>query len=149
MRNYLFLILVMALLFPSAISAKEVGSMHPSSGAIWQLPNGSKLLKEVNALGDLGGGTDDIDLHDGDTVSATVSTSTQTFTFSNPPGTGYKGELTLVLTNGGSQTINWPASVDWEGAAPTLTASGIDVLYFFTIDGGTTWYGFTGGLDMQ
>lgn len=104
----------------------------------------------VNALGDLGGGTDNIDLESGNVVTATVSTSTQTFTFSNPPASGTCGSFTLILTNGGSQTVNWPASVDWAGGnAPNLTASGVDVLMFFTTDGGTTWYGFSAGLDMQ
>jgi len=104
----------------------------------------------VNALGDLGGGTDDIDLESGNVVSATVSTATQTFTFSNPPASGVEGGFKLYLTNGGSQTVNWPASVDWAGgSAPTLTASGVDILVFSTIDGGTTWYGFVAGLDMQ
>lgn len=103
----------------------------------------------VNALGDLGGGTDDIDLTLGNVVSATVSTATQTFTFSNPPASGTAGSFTLFLTNGGSQTVTWPASVDWAGgAAPTLTSSGVDILTFTTIDGGTTWYGFAAGLAM-
>lgn len=104
----------------------------------------------VNALGDLGGGTDNIDLTAGNVVSATVSTSAQTFTFSNPPATGRCGSFTLILTNGGSQTVNWPASVDWAGGtAPTLTAAGVDILTFFTIDGGTIWHGFAAGLDMS
>ena len=48
----------------------------------------------------------------------------------------------LVLTNGGSKTITWPASVKWSaGAPPALTESGVDVLTFLTADGGTTWYG--------
>lgn len=103
----------------------------------------------VNAIGSIGGGTQDIDLESGNVVTATVDTSTTTFTFSNPPASGVAGSFTLFLTNGGSQTVNWPASVDWAAAtAPTLTASGVDILSFVTVDGGTTWYGFTAGLDM-
>jgi len=105
--------------------------------------------EEINALGSLGGGTDDIDLELANVVSATVDTSTETFTFSNPPTSGKAGSFTLILTNGGSQTVNWPASVDWNGGtAPTLTVSGIDVLTFFTLDGGTIWYGFVSGQAM-
>lgn len=96
----------------------------------------------TNAIGSIGGGTQDIDLTLGNSVSATVDTSTTTFTFSNPTASGQLCGFTLVLTNGGSQTVNWPASVDWaSGTAPTLTASGVDVLTFLTLDGGTTWYG--------
>ena len=104
----------------------------------------------LNAIGSIGGGTQDIDLELGNTVSGTVDTSTTTFTFSNPPATGISGSFTLTLTNGGSQTVNWPASVDWAaGNAPALTASGIDSLVFYTMDAGTIWYGFVAGLDMQ
>lgn len=104
----------------------------------------------VNAIGSVGGGSQDIDLLLGTVVTATVDTSTTTFAFVNPPASGRAGSFTLILTNGGSQTVNWPAEVDWEGGvAPTLTASGVDILVFTTVDGGATWYGFVAGLDMQ
>jgi hypothetical protein len=102
------------------------------------------------ALGSIGGGTQDIDLESGNDFSGTVDTAETTFTFSNPPATGSVGSFTLELTNGGSQTVNWPASVDWAGGtAPSLTAAGVDVLVFRTRDGGTTWFGFAAGLDMS
>ncbi len=102
----------------------------------------------TSALGDLGGGTDDIDLTAGNSVSATVSTGTQTFTFSSPTASDELCGFTLTLTNGGSQTVNWPASVDWAGGtAPTLTTSGVDILTFFTIDGGTIWHGMVASAD--
>jgi hypothetical protein len=103
----------------------------------------------VNALGSIGGGSQDIDITLGNVVSGTVDTSETTFTFSNPSATGTSCSFTLILTNGGSQTVNWPAAVDWTGgAAPSLTASGVDVLTFFTLDAGTIWYGFPAGLAM-
>ena len=112
-------------------------------------PRFTDYAETLNALGDTGGGTDAIDLTAGNVVSATVSTGTQTFTFTNPPATGKAGSFTLFLTNGGSQTVNWPASVDWAGgSAPSLTSSGVDVLTFTTLDAGTIWYGFAAGLDM-
>lgn len=108
------------------------------------------VAETINALGSIGGGAQDIDLTLGNVVSGTVDTSTTTFTFSNPPATGRCGAFTLILTNGGSQTVNWPASVDWaSGTAPTLTTAGVDILTFFTLDGGTIYYGFVAGLDMQ
>ena len=103
----------------------------------------------VNVIGATGGGTQDIDLEDGNVVTATVTASANTFTFSNPSTSGVSCSFTLILTNGGSQTVNWPASVDWAAAtAPTLTAAGVDVLTFMTVDAGTIWYGFAGGLAM-
>jgi hypothetical protein len=103
----------------------------------------------VNIIGATGGGTQDIDITAGNVVTATVDTSANTFTFSNPSVSGVSCSFTLILTNGGSQTVNWPATVDWAAAtAPTLTAAGVDVLTFMTVDAGTIWYGFAGGLAM-
>jgi len=107
-------------------------------------PRFTDYAETVNAIGGTGGGTQDIDLESGNVVTATVDTSTNTFTFSNPPATGKSGSFTLILTNGGSQTVNWPSSVDWSGgSAPSLTSSGVDVLTFTTVDAGTIWYGFS------
>jgi len=48
----------------------------------------------------------------------------------------------MKLVNGGSQTVNWPSSVDWPGGVvPTLTTSGTDILVFLTFDGGVIWHG--------
>jgi hypothetical protein len=100
----------------------------------------------TNAIGSTGGGTQDIDLTLGNSVTATVDTSANTFTFSNPTASDELCGFTLLLTNGGSQTVTWPASVDWPAAtAPTLTADGVDKLVFETVDGGTTWTGNLAG----
>ena len=104
----------------------------------------------TNAIGSTGGGTQDIDLTLGNNVVATVDTSTNTFTFSNPTASDELCGFTLFLTNGGSQTVNWPGSVDWAGAtAPTLTTSGLDILVFITTDGGTIWHGMVASADSK
>ena len=91
----------------------------------------------------------DVDLTLGNVQTYTLS-GNQTLTFSNPPASGTAGSFTLIVTNGASATLTWPTSVDWAGGtAPTLTASGIDILTFTTIDGGTIWYGFLAGADMK
>jgi len=91
----------------------------------------------------------DVDLTLGNVQTYTLS-GNQTLTFSNPPASGSAGSFTLLVTNGASATLTWPTSVDWAGGtAPTLTASGIDILTFTTIDGGTIWYGFLAGADMK
>ena len=114
-----------------------------------QRPNFKDYAETHQAIGSIGGGTQDIDLTSGNVVSGTVDTGTTTFTFSNPPASANSGSFTLILTNGGSQTVYWPGAVDWAAAtAPTLTTSGVDVLTFTTIDGGTIWYGFAAGLAM-
>ena len=104
----------------------------------------------TNAIGSIGGGTQDIDLTAGNSVSGIVDTSTTTFTFSNPTASDELCIFSLVLTNGGSQTVNFPASVDWEGGtAPSLTTSGTDILVFATVDGGTIWHGQTYSVDSK
>ena len=93
-------------------------------------------------------GANDVDLSAGNVFTKTIS-GAQTLTFSNPPATGKGGAFTLILTNGGSATITFPTSVDWAAAtAPTLTAAGVDVLTFTTIDAGTIWYGIASGIGM-
>ena len=131
------------------VTASAAGLVNHADFQV-QRPYFLDIAETVNAIGGTGGGTQDIDLTAGNVVTATVDTNANTFTFSNPSATGRSCSFLLILTNGGSQTVNWPASVDWAGAtAPTLTSSGIDVICFTTIDAGTIWYGFAAGLTMS
>jgi hypothetical protein len=99
----------------------------------------------TNAIGNATGAKT-IDLTLGNSVTATTTGAT-TWTFSNPTASDELCGFSLKLVNGGSATQTWPTTVDWPAAtAPTLTASGTDVLVFTTVDGGTTWYGFVAGL---
>ena len=133
----------------SAVPAMTYAGTQSLADNIVDQPKLQDYSETVNAIGGSGGGTQDFDLTLGNVASVTVDTSANTFTFSNPSTSGTACTLTLIITNGASQTLNWPASVDWAGGtAPTLTASGVDVLTFLTIDGGTIWYGFAGGLAM-
>ena len=86
--------------------------------------------------------TVNIDCHTGNVFALTTNQNT-TFTFSNPPASGTAYGFTLKLTAGGTHTITYPNTVDFAGAtAPDAPASGeTDVLVFFTVDGGTNWYG--------
>ena len=95
----------------------------------------------VNPLGSISGATT-IDLTLGNIITATI-TDTTTWTFSNPSASGKGCSFTLILTNGGAFSQVWPTpNTKWAGGTPpTLTASGVDVLTFFTIDAGTTWIG--------
>ena len=89
-----------------------------------------------------------VDLALGNVQTKTIS-GAQTLTFSNPPASGLAGSFTLILTNGGSAAVTFPSAVKWPAAtAPTLTASGVDVLTFVTTNGGTIWYGIASGIGM-
>ena len=82
-----------------------------------------------------------IDLSAGNYFTRTIS-GTTTFTVSNVPASGTTASFILELTNGGSATVNWWSGVKWAGGtAPTLTAAGVDILGFYSHDGGATWRG--------
>ena len=89
-----------------------------------------------------------INLRDGNVFEHDL-TENVTYTFSNPAASGRASAFVLkVIQDSSARTITWPGSVDWASAtAPTLTATnnGVDVFGFLTIDGGTTYYGFTLG----
>ena len=100
-----------------------------------------------------------INCETGNVFSNTLSENT-TFTFSNPPanGTAYGFSLKIVQDASASgYTVTWPAAVVWPNSdqyaatgAPRLTstASAVDQFVFYTHDGGTTWQGFTAGLNL-
>jgi hypothetical protein len=91
-----------------------------------------------NSLNNVSGSTT-VNLELGNYASATA-VGAVTWTFANPPTGARAGSLILELTNGGAYTQYWPASVRWPaGSAPTLTASGVDVLVFITDDAGSNW----------
>lgn len=90
-----------------------------------------------------------IDINTGNFFTKTISVNT-TFTVSNVPTSGIAASFVLELTNAGAYTITWWTSIKWaSGTAPTLTASGRDVLGFYTHDGGTTWTGLVLGKDVK
>jgi hypothetical protein len=93
-----------------------------------------------------------LNLASGNVHNVTLTGNT-TFTFSGA-AVGAARSFTLILRQDatGSRSVTWPASVKWAGAiAPTVStaASKVDVLSFVTVDGGTTWLGFVGGIDLR
>ena len=99
-----------------------------------------------------GSGTVTLDLTNGNVFQHTASGGNVTFAFSNPPASGKAGSLTLKwIQDSSDRTITWPGAVDWAGgSAPSVTSGSakVDVYTFFTVDGGTIWYGFQAGADM-
>tara|TARA_R100001224_G_scaffold104016_1_gene77020 strand:+ start:165 stop:1115 length:951 start_codon:yes stop_codon:yes gene_type:complete len=89
-----------------------------------------------------------INLRDGNLFEHDL-TENVTYTFSNPAASGRASAFVLkIIQDSSARTITWPGSVDWAAAtAPTLTTTnnGVDIFVFLTIDGGTTYYGFTAG----
>lgn len=80
-----------------------------------------------------------IDLASADFFQKTITSATS-FSLSNIKEVS---SFILELTNAGAYAITWWSGIKWEkGVAPTLTASGVDILGFYTVDSGTTWRGF-------
>ena len=90
-----------------------------------------------------------IDLSLGNLFTKSVNSDT-TFSVLNCLSSGTSNSFILELVNAGSFTITWFSGVKWsDGIAPTLTASGVDVLGFYSYDGGVTWKGLVLGNDMK
>ena len=99
----------------------------------------------ITALGNTGTAIN-IDITSGNVFSATL-TGNCTFTLRYPVATG-SSSFTLILTNDATagRTVAWAGgSFKFPGGAASLsrttTANAIDVWFFFTHDGGTTYYG--------
>ena len=99
-----------------------------------------------------GTGTVTLDLANGNVFQHTADGGNVTFAFSNPPSSGRAGSLTLKwIQDSSDRTITWPGAVDWPGgSAPDVTSGSgkVDIYTFFTVDGGTIWYGFQAGAEM-
>lgn len=93
-----------------------------------------------------------LNLENGNVFDVSHNANITTLTISNPPASGKAGSFTLILTQDatGGRTITFPASVKWSGGtAPTLTTTlnKKNILTFFTVDAGTTWFGSQVGKD--
>ena len=109
------------------------------------------IQEEATAL--TSGTTVALDVNLGTVFTLTLAHNLGTFNWTNPAASGYASSFILKVKQDGtgSRTISWPAAVDWASAtAPTIStsANAVDVFAFFTVDGGTIWYGFTPGIGM-
>lgn len=80
---------------------------------------------------------------------ATNLTGNYTVSITNPCASGKACAFTYLTHGTGAATvITWPASVLWPGGtAPTVTTTNgkTDVYSFYSVNGGTNWYGFVSG----
>lgn len=117
------------------------GSAFSSTGlSLSKLLTTTSVQETSVALTGCNGSTATIDLSAATYFYCTVSTGATTFAGSNNAPSGKVSSFVLELTNGGSQTVTWMAGTKWPaGTAPTLTASGVDLLVCSTRDGAVTW----------
>lgn len=68
-----------------------------------------------------------------------------TFTFTNPPSSGIARPMTIILRQdgAGNRTASFTNARYSDGITPVLStgANQIDVLTFFTVNGGSFWFG--------
>lgn len=120
--------------------AGEDGTLDESwTATCLQLSGGTLTGAVAEALQAVTGEAVVLDLKAANNFTHNVTANTA---FTVTANTGNSFQLgTLVLTNGGAFTVTWPSSFKWaDGAPPSLMESGIDVITFFTIDGGETYY---------
>lgn len=95
-------------------------------------------------VGTVSGATYNIDLSLSNIFDITLGNNV-TFTFTNPPASGISRNATIILRQDatGSRTATFTNAKYTDGTAPILStgANQIDVLTFFTVNGGSFWFG--------
>ena len=98
----------------------------------------------VTTVGTVATSTYNIDLSLSNIFDITLGTNV-TFTFTNPPSSGISKNCTVILRQDatGSRLATFTNAKYTDGTAPILStgANQIDVLTFFTVNGGTFWFG--------
>jgi hypothetical protein len=133
---------------PSGASATvdaRIGATEAVANAGVTKTGGGKETVFTNALS---GTTETLNLASGNVFDITLSANC-TFTFTGSTS-GVSCSLLLILRQDatGSRTATWPAAVDWPGGtSPTLTttANAVNILSFFTVNGGAQWFGVVCG----
>lgn len=142
----------------------QIGSTVTPGGSNTQVQyNNSGALAGSANLTILAGGFPKFTAYRESVTTATVSTSTYnidlslsnifsftlgnnvTFTFTNPPAAGTSALATIILKQDatGNRTATFTSAKYTDGNAPVLStgANQTDVLTFFTVDGGTSYFG--------
>ncbi|WP_313128757.1 hypothetical protein [Pseudescherichia vulneris] len=99
-------------------------------------------IKNLNTVKE----TLELDMSDGKrTFTATLSVPNTQLSIINAGGNKNSQTVTVCITQGtGANKIEWPSNVKWSfGRPPVLTFSkdSVDIFQFFSVDGGSTWYG--------
>jgi hypothetical protein len=124
-----------------------LGYMEIWNGTAWanydsadKLPlAGGTMIGAITALREtkVAMGANNIELASGNVFTKTIAGAT-TLTVSGWLASGNSNSFILELTNGGSAVVTWFSGVKWAGGtAPTLTAAGVDIIGFYSHDGGT------------
>jgi hypothetical protein len=129
------------------IATQDSSSVTISGGSVTATIDNSTLeaYKEtITTVGTVSASTYNIDTSLSNIFDITLGNNV-TFTFTNPPSSGYSRPVVVVLRQDGSgnRTATFTGALYTEGQLPTLStgANDIDVLTFFTVNAGTSWFG--------
>ena len=91
-------------------------------------------------------GTATCNLSTANVFDLTLTSSSTALAFSNPPASGLAFSFTVIVRQDatGNRALTYPASVKFTDSVTPVLATGaskVDVLTFFTVDGGTTYFG--------
>lgn len=139
----------------NALTTTVSGKLDKSGGTMTGNLNMSDKIIQRPILKDYGetavvltgvSGSRALDLTTGNVFDLTLSGNT-TLTFNNPTASGNACSFTLIIRQPATlYTVTFPASVKWnEDKVPQFTANKTAILTFVTVNGGTRWYGFSGG----
>jgi len=100
--------------------------------------------QKVKVIGSITSNTS-IDLDEANIFDLTLGANNIVLTFINPPTSGFASGATIIVRqdSAGSRFTSFANAVYTDAIAPVLTtnANAIDVLAFFTTDGGTSYFG--------
>lgn len=99
----------------------------------------------TNNKGSLSGAVT-IDTDIAQVVLFTVTGNITSMSITGLPAAPDAAWVTFEITNGGAFSITWDTAIVWDGGSPpTLLSSGVDLVVFYTRDGGTTIRGMHAG----
>jgi hypothetical protein len=107
-------------------------------------PKLQSYKETVNTIGSVVSNTN-LDISTANIFDVTLGGSPITFTFTNPPSSGTAQPVTVILRQDatGSRLATFTNAKYTDGSVPVLStgANQIDVLTFFTVNGGAFWFG--------
>lgn len=115
-----------------------------ATGASLGAPQFTAYQETCTTVGTVSGTTYNIDLSLSNIFDITLGNNV-TFTFTNPPASGISKSATIILRQDatGSRLATFTNAKYTDGVTPILStgANQIDVLTFFTLNGGSFWFG--------
>jgi hypothetical protein len=120
------------------------GALVFATAASLSAPQFTAYQETCTTVGTVSGATYNIDLSLSNIFDITLGNNV-TFTFTNPPASGTSKSATIILRQDGTgnRLATFTNANFTDGVAPILStgANQIDVLTFFTLNGGSFWFG--------